>query len=482
MKIVLLNARIGNSPSPPLGILYLAAVLRDAGHTVMALDPDPHRPPPVNELAAFDPDLAGISIMTTQVRRARELATAIREHAPRAVIIGGGIHPTALPEWSLRNLDLDYAVIGEGEHTVVELCRILDSGGDPASVAGIAFLDAAGICRRTPPRQYITDLDELPLPARDLLDFERYLRPPGNIRGVFLRRATAIMCGRGCPFSCTFCASHRIFGRAVRLRSIDNVLDELGHLVRRHAIDGFWLLDDTLLEDHDWTTAFCRRLREKGYHLTWGCQGHVRRIREPVLREMKAAGCVQIEFGVESGSPRILRRLRKGTDPDDIKRAFMIARRVGLRTLANFMIGNPDETEDDLEMTFRLAKVIRPDHVVATFTTPLPGSTLYEEAIARGWIETGEDFSGGWVIRQTENPAVRISLDPSVMKRFRTKFDNHFFLTNHLDYLLQPELVLDIGRAILRNPGPYLAGFLMAIRTKRLSHFFETVWNEYNAV
>jgi radical SAM superfamily enzyme YgiQ (UPF0313 family) len=268
------------------------------------------------------------------------------------------------------------------------------------------------------------------------------------------------------------------------MRSPANVMREVGWLADNYRIDGFWLLDDTLLEQPDWTLEFCRQLHAAGYGLSWGCQAHVLRIRDDLLRSMKAAGCVQVEFGVESGSPRILKRLRKGTTPDQIVHAFQSVRAAGMRTLANFMIGNPGETLEDLELTFRLAKRIKPDHVVATFTTPLPGSALYDDALQQGVVSPDENFSEGWLIRQTENPAVRLSraLSAHDMKRFRSRLDNHFWLVNHGAYLKRPEFLAGILAAMAKRPRPYLSGLAAALRTRRLGHFIETVWDEYNRV
>lgn len=482
VSIALLNSRIENAPSPPLGILYVGAILQRAGYMVKAYDLGPNDQPPLAQLRDFAPDLIGFSLMTTQVQRTRELVAKLKPDHPKAVYVAGGIHATAMPEWTLRNLGFDYVVRGEGELTIQELCACLQRGEDCSQIKGLAYLSPAGAFIQPPPRPPIENLDGLPLPNRELLDFKRYIRPPGNIRGVLLKRATAIMCGRGCPFGCTFCSSHEIFGRRVRIRSVDNVIDELTHLIKHYAIDGFWLLDDTLLEIPDWTYNFCEALIKQNFKLTWGCQAHVRRIDDRLLRLMKLAGLVQVEFGVESGSPKILKRLRKGTTPEDIHRAFSIARKVGVRTLANFMIGNPDETVEDLELTFRLAKSIRPDHVVATFTTPLPGSDLFAEARAKQWITEDEDFSEAWIIRQTVEPMVKISLDAETMKHFRSRFDNHFFVRNHAGYLKSPDLIMDVAKSMVKQPLPYLKGLFRALRTRRLSHFLETVWDEYNRV
>lgn len=479
MRITLIRPRTGNTPDPPLGLMILSACAKAAGHQVQILDPNPDDSSFIEAMSAFAPDLVGYSVLTTQISRTRTIHTLVKAAFPKIISLAGGIHPTALPQWTLTRLDLDYVVIGEGEITFPELLDALSQGRDPLEVPGIAgFRDGNPVL--SPRRQLIEDLDTIPLPDRQSLDFQRYLRPPGNIRGKYLRRATSIITSRGCPFNCIFCSSHDLFGRKVRRRTVPHVMQEIHYLIDHYDIDGLWFLDDTLLESPEWLAELCVEMKKTG--LPWGCQAHVRRADESVFRIMKDAGCLQLEFGVESGSPRILRRLRKGSTPDDVRRAFAICRRIGIRALANFMIGVPDETEADAEMSYRLAREIRPDHVVVTFTTPLPGSDLFTESIDKGWLPEIPDFSDDWIIRQTEEPAVTLSMDAATMKRIRKKFDNAFFWTNIREYLLYPQFVLDIALHILRNPRRYARGIRQAARTGRLLHLVETVWEEYNRV
>lgn len=479
MRVSLIRPRTGNTPDPPLGLMLLSACAKQSGHAIQILDPNPDDETYLDAIRRFEPDAVGFSILTTQVSRTRSIMNAVRTAYPDIPMIAGGIHPTSLPEWTLNSLGFDYVVRGEGEHTFPELLNAMETGMDPSSVPGVVTINHGEI-RYGPPRPLIGDLDSLPLPDRETVNFHRYLRPPGNIRGRYLRRATSIITSRGCPFGCIFCSSHTLFGRQVRRRSVSHVMEEIHLLQDRYGVDGIWFLDDTLLEDPDWLRELCAAMKETG--LPWGCQAHVRRADETLFKMMRDAGCLQLEFGVESGSPRILRRLRKGSSPDDVRRAFAICRRVGLRALANFMIGIPDETEADAEMSFQLAREIRPDHVVVTFTTPLPGSTLFTESLDKGWLDGIPDFSRDWIIRQTETPAVALSMDRETMMRIRKKFDNEFFWTNIKGYFRYPQFLLDVMLHILRHPGRYARGFSRAIRTGRLLHVVETVWEEYNRV
>jgi len=479
MRVTLIRPRTGNTPDPPLGLMILSACAQESGHQIQILDPNPDDNTFITEMLDFKPDIVGYSILTTQVSRVREIHKIITRNFDNLVFVAGGIHPTALPVWTLENLGIDFVVIGEGEITFPELLAALSDNIDPVTIPGIAgFAGNKPII--APPRSPIHNLDAIPLPDRKSLDFNRYLRPPGNIRGKYLRRATSIITSRGCPFGCIFCSSHELFGRVVRRRTVPHVMKEIHLLIDQYKVDGIWFLDDTLLESPEWLQELCVEMKKT--NLPWGCQAHVRRADENIFRMMKDAGCLQLEFGVESGSPRVLQRLRKGSDPDDVRRAFSICRKVGIRALANFMIGVPDETEADAEMSFHLAREIRPDHVVVTFTTPLPGSDLFRESLAKGWLDGIPDFSDDWIIRQTEEPAVTLSMDAATMKRIRKRFDNEFFWTNIREYFLYPHFLLDIMIHILKNPSRYAKGVGQAVRTGRLLHLVETVWEEYNRV
>ncbi|MCD4655322.1 B12-binding domain-containing radical SAM protein [bacterium] len=479
MRVTLIRPRTGNTPDPPLGLMIVSACARKNGHEIQILDPNPDDNSFIKNMKEFGPEVVGYSILTTQVSRVRTIHSIIRKQFSNIISIAGGIHPTSLPEWTLRNLEVDFVVRGEGELTFPELLDALNNKLDPTKIPGIATIINEKFVM-TSFRQPIQDLDTIPMPDRDSVDFNRYLRPPGNIRGKYLQRATSIITSRGCPFGCIFCSSHELFGRQVRRRSVNHVMREIDFLIKQYKVDGIWFLDDTLLESPEWLQELCIGMKKTG--LPWGCQAHVRRANENIFRMMKDSGCLQLEFGVESGSPRILQRLRKGCTPDDARRAFAICKKVGICALANFMIGVPDETEEDAEMSFQLAKEIRPDHVVITFTTPLPGSDLFTESLEKGWLEGIPDFSDDLIIRQTEEPAVTLSMDAATMKRIRKRFDNEFFWTNIREYFLYPRFLFDIVMHIIRHPSRYRRGVGQAVRTGRLLHLVETIWEEYNRV
>lgn len=429
MRVSLLHVQFheGNNIFPPLGILYVGAVLREAGHTVQILDRDPRkRPDTVDEIAGFAPDIVGLSFMTMTYDRAVDVARDLRERLPRAHLIAGGPHPTADPEGTLRHLALDSVAVGEGESTMLELVGRLEGGEDLAGTPGL-WLDPEAA---PPPREVIEDLDDVPFPARDLLGHAPYLRPPGLIRGFASSRIASMLASRGCPFACSFCASKQQLGKAVRFRSPGNLMAELDQLVATDGIRGMYFVDDLFTHDRDWTLAFCEALRSRPYRLEWACQARVHQVDEALLRAMKAAGCVQIDYGVESGSARVLKAMRKGTRPEQIVAAFALTRRVGLRTGASFVLGSPGETEQDLQETATIARQIDSDWTVFFLSTPYPGTHLHRQTEDHhaAYPQYGED----WNNRITARPFEQGSVSPGTLRRVRATLQNRHFRRNYL--------------------------------------------------
>lgn len=433
MRVTLVHVQFheGNNVFPPLGICYVGAVLRQAGHTVTLLDGDPfQRPELVDDLVASRPEVLGVSLMTMTYGRARWLVQALRERLPGVPIVGGGAHPTADPAGSLRELGFDWACVGEGEQTMLELVARLEAGG-PEAVAATPLPGLWTDPDTAPPeRPVIEDLSSLPLPARDLLGHETYLRPPGLIRGFASSRIASVLASRGCPFGCTFCGSKSVLGKAVRIRSVEDVLAELRHLVQRDRIRGMYFVDDVFTHDREWTLAFCTALRESELQLEWGCQARVTAVDRELLLAMKAAGCVQVDYGVESGSPRILRKMRKGTTPEQIVAAFDLTHEVGLRTGASFVLGGPGETAEDLALTEQLAERIRSDWTVFFLSTPYPGTVLWRQLahLREQWPAFGEV----WNNRVMPAPMPQDGAPAAVVTATRARLQNRFFRSNYL--------------------------------------------------
>jgi len=430
VRISLVNVQFheGNNMFPPLGVLYVAGALREAGHRVQVLDGDPWFEADIEDrMVAFEPELIGLSFLTMTTTRAVDLARRLRERLPEVPQMAGGPHATVEPRQTLEALGVDVVVRGEGERTAVELAARFAAGDPIEGVAGACGRDWEG-----PPRAAIADLDGLPFPARDLSDFERYLSPPGLIRGWASSRHASMLASRGCRYRCTFCASHLQLGRTFRIRSVEDVLSEVDELVARYRIRGIYWVDDIFTGDKVWVRQFCEALARRPYRLEWGCQSRVESADVRTLSAMRDAGCVQVDYGVESGSKAVLRRMKKGTTWDSVVRAFDLTHEVGLRTGASFILGSPGETEADVRETMALAERIASDWTVFFFSTPYPGTELWHEVRSDARAAGFPSYGDAWNNRQRTSPFPLSEVQPERLAELRRDAQNRHFRANYL--------------------------------------------------
>lgn len=335
MNIILVYAHKAITTCRPLGLLYIAACLEREGHTVHVIDPRPSDS--ITKIAEVVirhmPDLIGFTCLTPDIFRALDIANEIKKEW-QGPIVFGGVHPTICPIETLECECVDYVVIGEGEETMCELCQKLSNGKAIHDVRGIGYKKNGKPCL-TPPRPLIENLDNLPFPARHLMPSKWYNSP--KIRDVATKSTEIVMTGRGCLWNCIFCSSHLMWGRKVRRRSPENVMRELELLRSEIDIESVWFVDDTFTIKPEWVKHFCSLLiKENWKDFIWACQARVDTINREILSKMKRAGCVQVEYGVESGSEKVLKILRKGITPEQVKTAFRITKEVGLPCICHF--------------------------------------------------------------------------------------------------------------------------------------------------
>ena len=207
------------------------------------------------------------------------------------------------------------------------------------------------------------DLDTLPLPARDLLPVERYLVPQGYIRSVFLNRVMSVITSRGCPYTCTFCNSNQIFYRKTRRRSAENVLNEVENLIKDYKIDGIYFHDETFpMFNNEWLKTLCAGLERLG--IKWGCQTTVNVInscRKENIEMVRKSGCVQVDVGMETASDRMLKKIQKAHTREEAIKAFKFLNDNNIRSFTSFIIGLPDESEEDLKANLSFLDEIKPN-------------------------------------------------------------------------------------------------------------------------
>lgn len=397
-----------NPITPPLGVAYLAAMLREYGHQVDAIDAIGEK---VDQYARedgyliqgltidetvdrIDPqtELIGISCMFTQdwlfVRR---MIHKIRERFPYTPIVAGGEHVTALPEYTLQDCpDLDFLVLGEGEESIVEMANHADDIAQLRQVHGIAYLDDDGQYVQTCARSRIRDVDDVPYPAWDLFPMEAYL-DNRNAHGVYHGRSMGILATRGCPYKCTFCSNPVMYGKLWLARDPGKVLDEIEHYIRTYNAENIDFYDLTMILKKDWIIEFCRMIEERGLKFSWqlptGTRSEV--IDEDVAPLLYRTGCTNLTYAPESGSPDTLDRIKKRVNLDRLCSSIRAALGAGTKVKCNIIIGFPHETRKHIIQTilfcWKLAWLGVHDVGVFLFS-PYPGSKLFEELREDGTI------------------------------------------------------------------------------------------------
>jgi len=372
---------------PPLGVAYVAAAVREAGHDVSLLDCTfLTRDQAVRAARAASADVVGISCMATMLDDALGFAGALRDGC--RLLVAGGPLPTCDPGAFLGRFDV--VVRGEGERTMVELLAAYEAGADlgavpgavvaraPAGEAGAGATDGDGDRACAPPRPFAEDLDAVPFPARDLLPNDEYIRFGRRKYGASI---TTVMSTRGCPYQCEFC-SNVVFGSSYRARSPQNVLDEVEQALRL-GYERISFADDVFTLDARRVRAICREIRRRGLRFGWECLGRVDTFDAETARAMKDAGCFRVFFGIESGSDAVLALMNKKTTAAEARAAVESAHRAGLEVGAFFILCYPGETDATVLETLRFATSLPLDYVGLTMPYPLPGTALLERMEGR---------------------------------------------------------------------------------------------------
>jgi radical SAM superfamily enzyme YgiQ (UPF0313 family) len=378
-----------DSICPPIGLLLLASVMRQEGHEVSLVDAYAGNMQPqgaADRIIALGADVVGFTATTPSVHGAAAIAGIIKSRNGRINTILGGPHVTAVPEETLRLFpQFDIGVIGEGENAIIEILTHSSSySEDLGSVQGIVFR-RDGALRLTEKRSSLIDMDSLPLPAWDMLPS---LTAPYrmSIVGTTSDMSTAIITSRGCPGLCTFCDTS-VFGRKFRAYSAGYVINMIEHLKTRYGIEDLLIYDDNFVTDRKRLQCICEMLIKKRYGITWSCCARVNMVTPDMLGLMKKAGCWQIEYGIESGSPEILSIMNKRIELSQVRKALQWTKEAGIMTRGNFIFGYLGETSRTLEETLKFMLSIDLDYFQQTFLTPYPGSAVYTEAKKYGAVD-----------------------------------------------------------------------------------------------
>ena len=392
-KILLINpheTKQSGFTNPPLGLLYIAGMLIKYGFDVKivdgCLDGIKAILQAINE---FQPEMIGITCLTPGRKKALEIAQLAKRCNHSTITVMGGVHPTIMYRQILKNYPhVDYLVLGEGEYTFLELAL----GKAPSTISGLAYCEKGEIIK-TSPRKYVENLDELPFPAWHLINLRKYPTiGKGKVKGIQLDKEPriSVIFSRGCKGHCNFCSTWWIW-RKWRCRSAKNMADELELLYTSYGIKHFCFADDAMTINRDATVELCTEIINRKLNIAFHVTTRSDCVDKEMLIMLKAAGCYQIAFGIETGSPLLLKKMNKENDIQTAQNAIALAKKVGISVTALMIIGNIGETSETVNDTVKFLKKAKPDIIASTGELWIfPGTKVYETCKRKSFIN--DDF------------------------------------------------------------------------------------------
>ena len=382
------------SGDPPLGIAYIASYLKEKLPDVdmSIIDTTFERSLEIvrKSLEDINPDIVGIYLDTIMYTDGIRIARMAREKG--AFVVAGGPHATMAYESVINYVDM--VILGEGEKTFTHVVETFPDI-EIKSLKGV-------VCKRDGKRfenkdlNLTEDIDTIPIPDRNLLDMDKYIREWNYLDSVKMgTKGTTMITSRGCPYRCTFCQPtlESIFGKKLRMRSPESVVEEMCYLKGRYSIGGIFFHDDTFTVNREWVLKFCDLVEDKGIRVLWGCNTRANTVDEKLLERMFEVGLRNIHLGIESGSQEILDKVyNKGIMLDDVRKVVDGANRLHINVLGFFMLGAPGESEEEINKTIRLANSLKLKEATFSITTPIPGTYLYDMVRKRG-LHISDDFT-----------------------------------------------------------------------------------------
>lgn len=366
-------------PYPPLGILYISAWLEAHGMENALFDttfstPDELYRHILTERPAYL--LVYVNLMTkiNVLRLIRFVRSQPQLNHTRIVLGGPEVKYHAA---NFLENQADFLVIGEGETTTLELLQTLESGRTENlhTIQGLAFKDENGQLVFTEDRTKVRDIDSLPFPAREKIDLQKYMDTWRTHHG---KSTLSVSTMRGCPYTCKWC-SRAVYGLSYRRRSPEKVAEELAYLQQHYSPDSIWFVDDVFTVSHKWLADFCDAIAKRKIRLPYECITRADRMSEEVIKMLKESGCFRVWIGAESGSQKIIDRMDRRVDVNQVREMIILARKYGLEAGTFIMLGYPGETETDIEETIHHLKTANPDHFTITVAYPIKGTELYQE-------------------------------------------------------------------------------------------------------
>lgn len=358
-------------PSPPLGVTYVASAFEAAGAEVRIIDyivSGYSKEKLRKQLETFQPDAVGATSVTMNFYEAQKILRDVKHCNPEIVTMMGGPHVSFTAVETLRKYpEIDLIAIGEGEDTIAQLSPVLKQQSKWHDIRGIAYRQDGEIVI-TGKRDFITDVDKIHLPARHLLPVSRYQA---------LGFPVSVITGRGCPNSCIFCLGRKMVGSKIRRRKAKCVLDEMQQIID-YGFERINIADDLFAVDKERVKEICAGIKERGLKFSWSAFARVNTVNQEMLEAMVDAGCDSVSFGVETGNPEMLKRIKKGIKLEQVHAAIEMCKEAGMIAHASFMVGLPGETKETLAQTGQLVEgldVLYGYHYLA----PFPGTSVREK-------------------------------------------------------------------------------------------------------
>lgn len=467
-RILLINPSLSGSLTSgiftvkvPLGLAYISGYLEKLGFKPEILDcmayyeniekiKDKYRIGLKEEAIArkikeFNPDIVGISCSYTIYEEdAFRIAELVKKNS-KALVVFGGAHTSANPLQVLKNKNVDLAVIGEGELIFADICKNFRNKKVLENIKGTIIRNGLKINK---PEEYIKNLDDLPFPARHLLPMDKYLKHPQNSIANIRNKTTEIITSRGCPYNCIFCSIHCVWGKKWRARTAKNVVDEMEQLIKKYGIKEFRFFDDNISWDKKRMMEICDEIIARKLDIKWDTPNGVAisTLDEQVLEKMKKSGYYRIVMGIESGSEKSLKFMRKPLNLKKAREIIKICNKLGIWTWSTFVIGFPEETKEDIDKTIEFAKSSGLNFVTFYIAQPYQGTEMYDIYKKEGLLKEG------------------LKTESSVTD---TKYDTKYFSASQLKDLQKKAYFEFIKARIIRylNPIKFYKEFLNRIHS-----------------
>ncbi|GAM08848.1 putative methyltransferase [Geobacter sp. OR-1] len=413
---------------PPLGIMSIAAYLEQRGVAAEIIDcyatPLPQSEL-VKEIVRHGPDLVGFSCTTSSFLEGYDIASRLKELAPQIMTVFGGAHACSAGASLLDGFPaIDCLVIGEGEQTFYEL--VTAEGRDIAAIPGVASrVNGKGVLSSE--RELIPDLDTLPFPAYHLLpEFpRRYFLPLFSYPKA---PNTSIISSRGCPYQCSYC-DRSVFNRGFRFNSPEYIVEHMAHLHRNYGIRHVFFYDDLFTTDRKRVAEFCALKEKQGLQVGYNCIARLEHVDAELLQLLKRSGCWQVNFGIESGDPEVIKKHRKFYGLDEVQQKLQLVKDTGMRVKGLFMVGLPGETEETIRRTIDYALALPLDEINVTMFTPFPGAPVYATIREHG------EFNEEWPLMNCVNPVfIPHGMTKEQLQRLYDEFIRRFYRRHRIHW------------------------------------------------